>query len=249
MMNMPIKAKSLFDSKQSTQVCPTHGTPYVMVCGNLVCRECAADFLKKEQKKHEQQLRNDLFNKLVASAMLPARHVESGFKNYIVSNAQQQHVLSQCVEFCKNYINGNRGNIIMTGRTGTGKTHLACAITRNLLNAGRKVRYITSDALATEIASTWKRSDSDEETAVNYFASFDLLILDEYGLHDQHETRLKLVHKVLYARYDQNKPTILISNWNTEQVKENLGDRLWSRFQHDGLINLECNWADARVAV
>ncbi|MDU6056722.1 MAG: ATP-binding protein, partial [Acinetobacter junii] len=27
----------------------------------------------------------------------------------------------------------------------------------------------------------------------------------------------------------------------------NLGDRLWSRFQHDGLTLVECNWADARA--
>ena len=66
-------------------------------------------------------------------------------------------------------------------------------------------------------------------------------------MHDQHESRLQLVHKVLYSRYDAKKPTVLISNWTKEQLKDNLGDRLWSRFQHDGLTVVECNWADSRI--
>lgn len=31
------------------------------------------------------------------------------------------------------------------------------------------------------------------------------------------------------------------------KLKTDLGDRLWSRFQHDGLRTVECNWSDARV--
>lgn len=246
-MNMPIN--KILESKQSEQVCSIHHTPFLMIAGHLICRHCADEHLRKTNAQHQHHVRRDLFSKHIATAMLPARHLGSGFKNYVVTHQQQQYVLSQCIQFCKNYLDGSQSNIIMTGRTGTGKTHLACAITKNLLSHGKKVRYITSDALATEIANTWKRSDTDEETAVKYFADYDLLILDEYGLHDQHETRLKLVHKVLYARYDQAKPTVLISNWTAQQVQENLGDRLWSRFQHDGLINLECNWADNRIGV
>ena len=62
---------------------------------------------------------------------------------------------------------------------------------------------------------------------------------------------MQLVHKVLYARYDE-KPTVLISNMTLEStekaqgLKENLGDRLWSRFQHDGLTVVECDWDDLR---
>ena len=33
-----------------------------------------------------------------------------------------------------------------------------------------------------------------------------------------------------------------------KKLRDDLGDRLWSRFQHDGLTVVECNWADARVS-
>ncbi len=135
----------------------------------------------------------------------------------------------------------------MVGRTGTGKTHLACAVARNVLDQRSYVRYVTSEDMANEIANAWTKADDSEASAVWRFTDYDLLIIDEYGLHDQHESRLQLVHKVLYSRYDAKKPTVLISNWTKEQLKDNLGDRLWSRFQHDGLTVVECNWADARV--
>ena len=67
------------------------------------------------------------------------------------------------------------------------------------------------------------------------------------GGHENRPRLLEMVHKVLYARYDAMKPTMLISNMSLAQLKTDLGDRLWSRFQHDGLTVVECNWADARV--
>ena len=76
---------------------------------------------------------------------------------------------------------------------------------------------------------------------------YDLLILDEYGLHDRHENRLQLIHKVLYSRYDMGKATMIVSNMTLTDLQKDLGDRLWSRFQHDGLSVIECNWADQRV--
>ena len=72
------------------------------------------------------------------------------------------------------------------------------------------------------------------------------MILDEYGLHDR-DKRLELVHKVLYARYDAMKPTMLISNFTLAELQKDLGDRLWSRFQQGGLTVVECNWGDQRL--
>ena len=118
---------------------------------------------------------------------------------------------------------------------------------KNVLEQRKYARYVTSEDMANEIANAWKKADDNEANAIYRFTDTDLLILDEYGLHDQHESRLQLVHKVLYARYDAGKPTMLISNLTIADLEKDLGDRLWSRFQHDGLTVVECNWGDQRV--
>jgi DNA replication protein DnaC len=94
--------------------------------------------------------------------------------------------------------------------------------------------------------NAWEQPDATEKSVIYDFSQYDLLILDEYGLHDR-DKRRELVHKVLYARYDRMKPTMLISNLTLAELQKDLGDRLWSRFQQGGLTVVECNWTDQRV--
>lgn len=227
--------------------CAEHNLQKVQSGPHQICPQCAKDLVNKTNQEHQ-----DLVNKKVrelhfAGAMVPERHKESGFRNYNVSIPGQINARNKCVEFSKIMIAGQKANLIMSGKTGTGKTHLGCATAKTLLNKGIYVRYITSEDMANEIANSWKKADDSEASAIYRFSEYDLLILDEYGLHDRHENRLQLVHKVLYSRYDEGKATMLISNLTLDELQKDLGDRLWSRFQHDGLQVVECNWVDQRL--
>ena len=211
------------------------------------------DSVESNNSDRQAEIDRMVRNKHFSGAMLPARHAQSGFRNYNVdpNNQGQLNARNQCVSFTKSISEGAKSNLIMVGSTGVGKTHLACATARTLLQKGLYVRYITSEELAQRIMNAWDRDTKgqSEESVINDFKQYDLLILDEYGLHDR-EKRLELVHKVLYARYDAGKPTMLISNLTIDGekgLKADLGDRLWSRFQHDGLTVVECNWSDQRI--
>lgn len=236
-----------FKPEPSEMFCQIHNERMVKVLGRDTCKTCAREFLRKSGAEHAQELLESTRKKRVNAAMIPARHASCGFKNYVANTQAQQYAVGQCKKFSGDFVKGQAGNMVMTGRTGTGKTHLACAMIRNILHLGGFARYITSEDMANSIANAWTQPDSSESTEIYRFTEYDLLIVDEYGLHDQHENRLKLVHKVLYSRYDAKKPTIVISNFTTDELSKNLGDRLWSRFQHDGLTVVECNWSDARM--
>ena len=237
---------------QSTAVCMTHNIAKVQAGPNQICPKCTVEFVNSNNQTHQQNVDRDVREKHFSGAMIPNRYKESGFKNYSVNPDLngQANAKNQCIQFTKNFIDGSRKNLILVGSTGTGKTHLSIAVARTLLNKGLYVRYITSEDMANEIANAWKKADDSEAAAIYRFTEYDLLILDEYGLHDRHENRLQLVHKVLYARYDAKKTTMLISNLTIDGekgLKQDLGDRLWSRFQHDGLTLVECNWGDQRM--
>ncbi|MDU5864521.1 MAG: ATP-binding protein, partial [Acinetobacter sp.] len=131
-----------------------------------------------------------------------------------------------------------------------GKTHLGSSILKNIIIKNWEAIYITSADLAEDIAGAYRRSGDSEDEALKRYVGKDLLIIDEYGLHDRAEKRphlLESVHKVLLTRYDEMKPTVVISNLSLSEVRDDLGDRLWSRFQHDGLDIVECDWDDARI--
>jgi DNA replication protein DnaC len=231
----------------SAEFCEIHKLQKVLVGKTAMCKSCAAEILGKAHHDHEIEVNRMVRNKHFEGAKLPVRHANSGFRDYLIANNGQQNAKQQCTAFTKDFKQGKNRNLIMVGRTGTGKTHLACAVARNVLETRKYARYVTSEDMANEIANAWSRADDNEASAVHRFTEYDLLILDEYGLHDRHENRLQLVHKVLYARYDAGKPTMLISNMTAAELQKDLGDRLWSRFQHDGLVVVECNWADQRV--
>ncbi len=236
-----------FDIQHSSEFCPIHFENMLSRKGRTFCRQCSLDALERGQKDHAHAVNTMVRENHFKGAKLPARHAKNGFDEYRVSHVGQKNAKAQCAQFANDFLGDVSRNLILVGRTGTGKTHLACAVAKNVLEQRKYARYVTSEDMANEIANAWKKADDNEANAIYRFTDTDLLILDEYGLHDQHESRLQLVHKVLYARYDENKATMLISNLSLDALRENLGDRLWSRFQHDGLTVIECNWGDQRV--
>lgn len=235
-----------FGLKKVQEICTKHNVAMIQAGPYHKCPKCAVEYHEEQLAKAQAEVDRQVREKHFSGAQLPERHAQSGFKNYNVQHAGHRNALNQVVAFAKNMINGDKNNFVMVGPTGTGKTHLSCATARTLLNKGKHARYITSEDLAQRIMNAWDAPDATEKSVIYDFTQYDLLILDEYGLHDR-DKRRELVHKVLYARYDRMKPTMLISNLTLEELKKDLGDRLWSRFQQGGLAVVECNWMDQRV--
>lgn len=232
--------------QKAQEICIKHKVAMLQAGPYQKCPQCSVEFLDKQKQNIQAEVDQNVRKKHFNGARIPERHSVSGFRNYIVQHEGHQNALNHVVSFAKNMVSGDKNNFVMVGPTGTGKTHLSCATARTLLNKGKHVRYITSEDLAQRIMDAWDRSDATEKSVIYDFTQYDLLILDEYGLHDR-DKRRELIHKVLYARYDRMKPTMLISNLTLTELQKDLGDRLWSRFQQGGLNVVECNWMDQRV--
>lgn len=232
----------------STGFCTEHKVQHITMGKFTGCPKCAIEYVKASEKQHAHEVQKVARDNHFAGAMIPVRHQNAGFQNYRKDHDGQTNAHNLTTSYTKEILKGAVKNLVMVGRTGTGKTHLSCATARTLLNKGMYARYITSENLSQDIMAAWSRTDDNERNTIARYTEYDLLILDEYGLHDR-DKRLEPVHKVLYSRYDAGKATMLISNMNLESLKTDLGDRLWSRFQQNGLTIVECNWADARVSL
>ena len=73
----------------------------------------------------------------------------------------------------------NRHNVVLVGGTGTGKTHLAIAITANLVRAGARGRFFNLVDLVNRLEEETRRGKAG--TLAAQLSRLDLIVLDELG--------------------------------------------------------------------
>ncbi len=73
----------------------------------------------------------------------------------------------------------NRRNVVMVGGTGTGKTHLAIAITANVVRSGARGRYFNTVDLVTRLEEEATIGKAGALAA--QLSRLDLVVLDELG--------------------------------------------------------------------
>jgi DNA replication protein DnaC len=79
---------------------------------------------------------------------------------------------------CLNLVDNNR-NIILVGGTGTGKTHSAIAIAREVVKLGRKVRFFNIVDLVNHLEQ--ERLNNNSGGLADRLKSMDMIVLDELG--------------------------------------------------------------------
>ena len=89
-------------------------------------------------------------------------------------------------------------NVLITGSTGAGKTHIGNALCVSALWKFKSVRYIK----ASNVIHTLEKAEIDKNfTAVlDYFANIDLLCIDDFGLMDLDVDKCRYLFEVLDAR-------------------------------------------------
>jgi len=130
-------------------------------------------------------------------------------------NKQQITELASC-----RFINQNK-NIVLMGKPGVGKTHLANAIGLEALKQGYKVMFLHINDLIEKLNAT--RADGSIRNLMNIIVGADLLILDELGFKKIPSEFIDGVFEVIRKRYETGS-IIITSNRNFEDWGSIFGD-------------------------
>jgi len=123
--------------------------------------------------------------------------------------------LSSC-----NWINQGK-NILITGKTGSGKSYLACALGHQACINEYKVRYLNCLKFFNELK--FSKAEGTYEKKINQLKKVNLLILDDFGLQVLDvQSRLSLL-EILEDRYE-NSATIISSQVEPDKWYEVIGD-------------------------
>ena len=230
----PEKEMVLFSKKISVSYCP--------VCAKER-KEAEAEELRQLQEKSNQER----YAKMQASAGVSPRNARVRFKNFETNTPEQKHVHDAVYNMARGVHEGKEvPNIILTGKVGTGKTMIGnCAI--NALFKSKRVKIIKLQDMLRRIKAAYQPgAKHTEEEAIDNYASYDLLILDEVGVSRETDNDKILIFDVLDGRYQSMLPTMIISNLNIDGIKQTLGDRVVDRLRDGGGILLGCDWDSYR---
>ncbi len=163
---------------------------------------------------------------------IPQRFLDCGFSNYNAINAKQQAVLDSMINYTFD------ANIVLSGKCGTGKTHLGIALIDRIIRKYNSAccHYIKFYQLA-RIAVT-------DHELYDWILRCRFLVIDEYGVNNT-DYKNTTLFEVIDQRYDNNLYTMLISNLNGKELKANMNDATYSRIK-ESCITHSFDWQDFR---
>ncbi len=144
-----------------------------------------------------------------------------------------REMMSKNLNFCRNYAESfspeKSPGLLMTGRTGLGKTHLSLAIAGKVIEKGYSVIYDTfpniMDKAEREKFSSGRRSENLMEPLYNC----DLLILDDVGAEFKTSFTVSQLYNIINNRMLNHLPTIINTNSDIEELRDLYGERTTSR--------------------
>lgn len=129
-------------------------------------------------------------------------------------------------------------NVAMVGLKGRGKTQAGVLLAKDAIEAGHSALVVDWAQWVDEVMSDYTRKAKTQAEHIATLTAPDLLVLDDVGAAPTKEGDIerKLFTRVIAARYNSRKPTVLTANLTKNGLEAAMGDRAFDRIQH------ACEW-------
>ena len=169
---------------------------------------------KKRQEEYEEQMRR--INRLKEASMMDKKYREVTFDKYEVreENKKVFEMAKKYADRFQDMYKKNQG-LLLYGPVGTGKSFTAACIGNYLLDNAKPV-IMTS--LVKILQDIWENDREAEYITILNSAS--LLIVDDLGTERETDYALEKVYNIIDSRVRANKPMIITSNLELNDMME-----------------------------
>ena len=181
---------------------------------------------------------------------------KQSFDNFDLSvysyDPKLQERMKMVLAIAKNYVRDfgtKRENLLLIGKTGTGKTHVSTAIARELIHKGYDVIYDSTQNIISDFeADRFRNNYGREENKADKYLDCTLLILDDLGTEFTNAFTVSTLYNLLNARQNKGLATIISTNLSPDELSAKYEDRIYSRIIGNGTKVLPFDGKDRRVS-
>jgi DNA replication protein DnaC len=180
----------------------------------------------------------DRATRVMERARIPKRYEHCDFESYVTDltdgktwtaqhaqSMKQAKLLTQ--GFVRDYPGSSEKGLLFMGPSGVGKTHLAVAALKELIPRGHGGLFCDYRELLKEIQASYNpASESTEMKILEPIRTVEVLVLDDLGASKPSDWVRDIVGIVLNARYNENRTTIITTNYLDNPTSEGEAARL-----------------------
>lgn len=233
--------------QEVAETCEIHHTNLVTAFGREpLCFECQKEKVDKENQEYAKKAREDYDKRKTYSWLyhnsifLDDTLKQATFDTYTTPDKETADNKEKALTIAREYFKQKSYNTILTGKAGTGKSHLAMSILQAVNENSKPYKrclFVSLDELMRRIKDSFsnKQSYYTEQRMIDLLTNADLLVLDDLGAETgaitTDKTATDFTTKVLYAIINgrMNKPTIITTNLTSNDIKNMYDSKLVSR--------------------
>jgi DNA replication protein DnaC len=146
----------------------------------------------------------------------------------------QADSLQNAYNQAKTFAENREGWLLMMGRFGCGKTHLAAAIANAAIEEGISTLFLTVPDLLDWLRYAYSGGELSFEDRFEEIREIELLILDDFGTQNATAWAQEKIFQIMNHRYVNRLPTVVTSN----MLFNDFEGRIRSRLQDPNLVTI-----------
>jgi len=148
------------------------------------------------------------------------RQATQTFSSFSVSR-ESQAIYDKCYDYARNFSKHTRRGLMLMGNYGTGKTHMAMAILREILKNGIAGVFVSMPDLVNDLIMSFKTDD--QSTKYETALTKKLVVIDDLGAERLRDWVKEYIYRLINTRYLKEMPMILTTNLSIPELEEHIG--------------------------